>query len=49
MAVKRALLDGGVSVDAGGPAANRCREIASRIWFAAGSKIKLKCFKKSAN
>jgi hypothetical protein len=49
MAVKRALLAGGASVDAGGPAANRCREIASRIWFAAGSTIKLKCFKKSAN
>jgi hypothetical protein len=48
MAAKRPLLAGSASVAAGGPAANRCSETASTIWFAAKSTIRLKCFKKSA-
>jgi hypothetical protein len=43
MAAKSPLLIGGPSVAAGGPAANRCSETASRIWFATISIIKLNC------
>ncbi len=48
MAAKRPLLDGGASVAAGGPAANRWSKTASTIWLAAKKTIRLKCFKKSA-
>jgi hypothetical protein len=41
-AAKRPLLDGGASVAAGGPAANRWSDTASTIWLAAKSTIRFK-------